>query len=153
VWRNQYRVQKRDEFIAYEREYRSTHRELIATRQKSRYQDEQHPWKQQVLACNKRRRDRSNNLDADYTRIDEQITRSVFGHECFVCGHIDNLVIDHHYPLSLGFGLSLDNAVLLCRGCNGNKFNHTPEEFYEPSVLSKLEYILGIVSCDDLGVY
>ena len=47
--------------------------------------------------------------------------------ELFICGATEDLTIDHHYPLSKGFKLTRDNAVLLCRSCNSAKRDILPD--------------------------
>jgi len=66
-----------------------------------------------------------------YTKEDELKTLELFDHQCANCGSTDNLCIDHHYPLSRGHALSLENAVVLCKSCNSSKGNKLPGEFYE----------------------
>jgi CRISPR/Cas system Type II protein with McrA/HNH and RuvC-like nuclease domain len=50
--------------------------------------------------------------------------------KCFKCKDKKDLTIDHHYPLSQGFGLSISNAVPLCRKCNSKKGIKDPVDFY-----------------------
>lgn len=90
----------------------------------------------------RRRRELKRDLDSDFSKDDALVVHQRFGHRCFHCGAIDNLEIDHHYPLSLGHKLVLDNAVLLCGRCNRSKGNKTPEEFYTHDELKRLTLIL-----------
>lgn len=76
---------------------------------------------------------------------EERITRIVFGNLCFNCNSSDRLEIDHHYPLSIGFPLTTDNAVLLCKSCNTSKGNKMPEVFYTKEQIDRLEWILSKV--------
>ncbi len=101
--------------------------------------------KQTRLINKRRRRDRKNNLDTQYSVMDEQFTRALFDDRCFACESRDHVQIDHHYPLSAGFGLTRDNAVLLCRSCNASKGSSMPHEFYSPKQLQALECLLPLV--------
>lgn len=95
-------------------------------------------------ACSHRRRELKAGLDANFSREDILEVYYRFDHRCFRCGSRECLSIDHHKPLSHGFGLSHDNAVLLCRFCNSSKGTKRPEEFYTSKQLKVLND-LGIV--------
>ena len=45
-------------------------------------------------------------------------------------------------PLSAGYALEENNAVVLCRSCNSSKGIKQPEEFYTTVQLTKLYGIL-----------
>lgn len=80
-------------------------------------------------------------------RIDQGFRAMVedkFGGVCFNCGSSDDLAIDHHYPLSLGFGMYEGNAVLLCKVCNSAKHNKLPEDFYTTKQLNELHRRYGV---------
>lgn len=47
--------------------------------------------------------------------------RSRDGSKCKACASVQNLLIDHALPLSLGGFSALDNLQLLCAFCNGSK--------------------------------
>lgn len=54
------------------------------------------------------------------------------GSKCHYCHenmHIKNLTVDHKHPRFLGGANELDNLVLACRKCNGEK-GHTPYKKY-----------------------
>lgn len=85
-----------------------------------------------------KRRERKLQINENYTSEDIKYTFSLFKNTCFNCGEVENLCIDHHYPLSKGYGLSRDNAVILCRSCNSSKSNKMPEDFYNEEKLSIL---------------
>lgn len=89
----------------------------------------------------RKRRAIKRNITENYNS--ETMTKVLFDNRCFKCLSNTNLEIDHHYPLSKGFKLAEDNAVLLCKSCNTSKGNKMPEEFYTISELQKLEYILA----------
>ena len=92
------------------------------------------------------RRELKRDIDMNYSVTDERATRILFGNLCFKCNSKHDLQIDHHYPLSIGFGLSPDNAVLLCGFCNNSKNNRLPETFYCSSELERLNYLLALAS-------
>ena len=91
----------------------------------------------------RRRREKKAKLDLAFTDKDQQIVYDRFNNQCFHCRSTDRLEIDHHYPLAHGHGLTLINAVLLCRNCNSSKGSKTPEEFYTADQLKQLSLILG----------
>jgi 5-methylcytosine-specific restriction endonuclease McrA len=77
-----------------------------------------------------KRRARKQLVDETFTKEDAQYIYNQFDNRCYKCGSADKLRIDHHYPLSKGYALTRDNAVLLCNRCNVSKHNHEPEIFY-----------------------
>ncbi len=96
-----------------------------------------HPEK--CRASDRRRRARKLQVKENYTRLDEIFTRNIFSNRCYNCQTTEELVIDHHYPLSRGHKLERDNAVVLCKSCNSSKHNKLPENFYTKEKLEKLE--------------
>ncbi len=88
----------------------------------------------------RKRRARKSQVNENYTQIDEQITYIAFGHQCFKCGN-SKTVIDHHMPLSLGYPLTIFNAVPLCQHCNSYKHTKLPQYFYTPEELKRIEEI------------
>ena len=93
-------------------------------------------------AKSRKRRAMKQEIKENYTKDDEEFTRTLFNNECFNCGCKENLVIDHHKPLSKGFPLTRDNAVVLCKSCNSSKGTKSPEEFYLFPNLNLLNSIL-----------
>ena len=92
----------------------------------------------------RRRRERKYNLDLELTSQDITLIHNRFHDSCFNCGIKEKLEIDHHNPLSNGYGLSIDNAVLLCRSCNASKRDKSPEDFYSLNQLQQLEFLLRL---------
>lgn len=90
------------------------------------------------------RRQRKNNVFESFSRNLVMQTYSKFNYQCFNCSSTQHLTIDHHYPLSKGFALTINNAVLLCRSCNSSKHNKLPETFYSPEQLTDLQLNYGI---------
>lgn len=90
----------------------------------------------------RRRRERKRMLDLRLTSQEVTLIYDRFGHSCFNCAVKQNLELDHHKPLSRGYGLSVNNAVLLCRSCNASKHSKKPENFYSQEQLQRLEQLL-----------
>lgn len=62
-----------------------------------------------------------------------------WGHRCAACGKTQMLCIDHWLPLSRGHALTVENAVVLCRPCNGGKGARLPRDVYEPRFIASVE--------------
>jgi 5-methylcytosine-specific restriction endonuclease McrA len=92
-------------------------------------------------ATQARRRDLKNNIDTDISEEDIKIIFDAFKNQCFKCHSKERLSIDHHYPLSKGHGLTITNAVILCKSCNSSKHDFMPVEFYSKKELIKVERI------------
>ena len=90
-----------------------------------------------------RRRERKKLVKNNYSKKCLDITLFVFNNKCFNCGMKDNLSIDHNYPLSRGYGLTIGNAVLLCRSCNSSKKDILPKNFYSKNKLKTLRIKLN----------
>ena len=102
--------------------------------------------KEKAYAIAARRRDKKKLLGEsdNITQIFYSKVKSKFNNRCFKCNSIERLSIDHHYPLSKGNPLTLNNAVLLCKSCNSSKNNKLPETFYSPEQLTDLQLNYGI---------
>jgi 5-methylcytosine-specific restriction endonuclease McrA len=90
-----------------------------------------------------RRRELEMAIDTLLSPQDIETIYRIFDSQCFNCRSMNNLHIDHHRPLSKGFGLSIQNATLLCGSCNSSKGDKSPEEFYTADQLKQLALILG----------
>lgn len=90
------------------------------------------------VAADQRRRELARDLDASFSKDDVGEVYQRFGYQCFSCGSQDDLSIDHHRPLSAGYPLNKENAVLLCISCNASKRDQNPEEFYSRTQLEVL---------------
>lgn len=99
-----------------------------------------------AVNTSRRRRERKLSLDATYSIQDEILTRKIFGNKCFKCDSTDSLQIDHHRPLSKGFSLCRENAVLLCIRCNASKSDRMPEDFYTHNELECLNSLLVVAT-------
>jgi 5-methylcytosine-specific restriction endonuclease McrA len=116
----------------YDADYRKENKEEIKLRNEK--------WKQnnplKVLEIARRRRAKKLEVNEQYSEEDNVITNKEFNYKCYNCKSNEDLTIDHHYPLSKGYPLTLTNAVVLCRSCNSSKGNKDPKDFY-----SSLKYI------------
>jgi 5-methylcytosine-specific restriction endonuclease McrA len=146
----------------YAKLYKNPNRKNIIIKNRQKYKDNieyyrkrQKIWRMnnsdKVKVYKKKRKDTTRKLSFIYNINDQKITYRLFDNKCFNCDSIKKLCIDHHYPASKGFGLSLDNAVLLCNSCNSSKNNKLPHEFYSNSKLEQLNYILTIANCSNVG--
>jgi hypothetical protein len=43
------------------------------------------------------------------------------GHRCIKCGAVEDLQVDHRFPVALGGGDEFENLCTLCRSCNSSK--------------------------------
>lgn len=77
-----------------------------------------------------RRRKREKLLDKNWTEEDRKYILKKFGHKCINCGSKKNLVMDHFWPIWLGYGLSRKNAIPLCNRCNVLKGKSRPDWFF-----------------------
>jgi 5-methylcytosine-specific restriction endonuclease McrA len=76
----------------------------------------------------------------------------LFDNVCFKCGVKERdfvafgeppiLCMDHHVPIALGGHFEEGNLVSLCRSCNGEKLDRSPEEFYSKDELDILQPLL-----------
>jgi 5-methylcytosine-specific restriction endonuclease McrA len=92
-------------------------------------------------AANLRRREWKAGLDSNFKKEDVSYVYSRFENKCFLCNKNIKLSIDHHRPLFRGYGLSIQNAVLLCVSCNSSKGTKLPERFYD---VKQLEVLRGL---------
>lgn len=86
----------------------------------------------------RRRRELKRGIEYKLSKQSIRLIYKRFGSQCFNCEARNQLEIDHHYPLAKGYGLVIDNAVLLCKSCNVSKSDQMPESFYTQGQLEKL---------------
>ena len=125
-------------------EYRSTDKAKELTRQ--RYLKDRAAGKCKYVNCSDsqrahviRRRERKQNLKENFTSDDVKYTKDLFLNQCAICSSHELLCLDHWYPLSKGYPLSRENAVLLCSTCNSKKSNKLPYEIYSQEVIDSIE--------------
>ena len=56
------------------------------------------------------------------SKLMQQVLR-VLPNECFVCGEVDGLELDHIHPISQGGSDTIENCQLLCSACHRQKTN------------------------------
>lgn len=78
----------------------------------------------------RKRRIKKKSLKEKFTPQQEKLTREVFSNRCVNCGSVENLCLDHYYPLSKGNPLKPTNACILCRSCNSSKGSKDPVEHF-----------------------
>jgi len=72
-----------------------------------------------------------------------------FGSQCFKCGKHLNFrmgrtwATDHILPSKYLYPLTIENAALLCTGCNNNKSRRWPSDFYTNNELIELSKLTG----------
>lgn len=142
-------AQNKERVQAYQRAYRqNNHKELAAyhLEYKRNNRDRMRIYRQRRRAAKAGLRERLSleQIGAIYER---------FGHACFNCGSQDDLAVDHHNPLSAGYPLREDNAVILCRPCNSTKSARSPLVFYGRGRLAELVYRFGITPHIDQDNY
>ena len=100
--------------------------------------------KEKINEINRIRRAKESGVNEHFTKEDRQYTLDLFDNTCYNCGAIDNICVDHHYPLCKGNALTRKNAVVLCISCNSSKQDKLPEDFYTKEQLIILNEKLGI---------
>lgn len=106
-----------------------------------------------MIIAGHNRRARKKNINEIFTKEDADIIYDVCQNECLLCGTNDNLSIDHFYPISKGFALSIGNAIILCRSCNSKKGNKLPEQFFTKDFLHTALAIISVSRIIKYGVY
>jgi 5-methylcytosine-specific restriction endonuclease McrA len=146
--RKLYHKKNKDKIKERKRRYRSENRKKVndsirewqrKNRDKTRLASKMHYMKNpEIYKINgmirrerKRRAGEKLNISNDFINL----IKIKFLNKCFNCDTTDDLCIDHHYPLSKGGSLNMNNAVLLCRSCNSSKHNKFPELFYSKDQL------------------
>jgi hypothetical protein len=77
----------------------------------------------------RKRKEKKKLLDSQWTSSMEiEIFKFFEDDGCAICGTIDDLTVDHVYPLSKGYGLKPGNAVILCRSHNSYKRTKNVED-------------------------
>lgn len=131
----------KDKYAAYRKQYKVQNKAKIKAYDRLRLARPQ--VKLQEAANEQRRRERVLATKTTFSKTDYQLVYSRFSNQCFKCGKVDRLCVDHHYPLAKGYKLEHTNAVLLCKSCNSSKRDRLPEEFYSSEELKKLKTIFA----------
>lgn len=158
-----YREEHKKELAEYNKKYKKEHQEELTEYnkkycndyyQKNKYKLLEYgkQWRKKnpdkVRQYSRKRRALKQKLQENYTKTDEEYTRSLFNNQCAKCNSKENLYIDHHYPLSKGYPLTRQNAVLLCQSCNCSKQEKHPTEFYDSNILQKIEEKLFLTNLE-----
>jgi len=104
---------------------------------------------QQLHESSVRRRVADLLLQGINTPVDIDALFERFGSKCFKCGQTLDQAdrrtweIDHILPSRYLFPLRIENAALLCKGCNNSKHGRWPSQFYTNSELIGLSKITG----------
>jgi 5-methylcytosine-specific restriction endonuclease McrA len=145
---NKYKKIHRDQMTDYQKQYRQSDiglRGVIKYRQSDKHKTAVAKYyrspKGKLLQIRRREAERA--IDTVLSSQDIAKLYELFKAKCFNCGSTERLCIDHCKPLSKGFGLSLQNATLLCKSCNSSKHNKMPEEFYSEEKLNILSKLLA----------
>ena len=146
------------EKAAYDRERYRTKREILLAQSRSyhqnrRIQDSEYrerkrkydqKWKQTPFGKQwsaaytmSRKQRESGSISADQRLYVFQL----FNHQCIRCESDEHLEIDHFKPLSRGFAISIQNAIVLCRTCNRQKYNKMPEDFFTSEEMDRIDAI------------
>jgi len=128
----------KEKFIEMKKNWRNQNKEGINQYHKDYHKKNPH----KVREKNRKRRAIKASVNESFTATDELLIKSRFDNQCFNCGSTEHLNIDHHYPLSKGFALTINNAVLLCKSCNCSKGPKLPEDFYTSEQINELNNIL-----------
>ncbi len=101
------------------------------------------PDKERAHKC--RRRDLKISSGERFTDAMIRFCHACWMDTCAVCNRVrdasvdPSFHIDHWLPLSLGYKLSLDNAVILCPSCNSHKQGRLPQDVFSSSVVHRIE--------------
>jgi 5-methylcytosine-specific restriction endonuclease McrA len=85
-----------------------------------------------------KRKEIEKELNENFTGAQVQEQLELFGHKCFNCGTIKELSTDHLYPINMGYPLTEENCIILCKSCNSSKGDRDPEVFFTPKQFDSL---------------
>ncbi len=132
---------------SWSHKYYEDHKEDFARRQEEYRR--QHPERVKAVARDGQRKRRANKirLFEDFTIGHESFVREFWANRCAIChleqsGSRRKLAIDHWLPLSKGYALSIENAVLLCERCNAKKGGKWPWEVFDVRIVRGIEHLL-----------
>ncbi len=160
AYSREYRKVNHDELIAYTAEYRRTHPEEIAIRnaaqynanieQRREYRKLYRALKPEIGRANDRkRRARARGVKECFGSKESAFVRAHWNNECAICGKTRDeegrtLAIDHWYPLSKGYALTIKNAVLMCHSCNARKGDQYPISRFDYQTINRIEQALDM---------
>ena len=111
---------------ASDKRYKANHREELRVWE-ARWR-KMHP--EQVRRNARHRRAQKRAIHENFTAPMEQFVHEFWGYQCAVCRTFEQLCVDHWLPLSKGYALTMNNAVLLCTSCNCKKSDRLPDAVY-----------------------
>lgn len=79
-------------------------------------------------------RSREKQIRKKYLKMDRRMIYDKAGGHCQLCGRkipLENMSLDHIYPLSMGGADSLENLQCTCEVCNRFKSNILPDTFFD----------------------
>lgn len=123
IYQKQYRIDNKDEKIKRDRAYHKAHSEI-------------------GQASTMKRRAIKKNIKEFFSTKHRKAVFTAFKFKCFNCNSINNLALDHFYPLSKGHAASLKNAIVLCKSCNSSKHNKSPKRFFSPAKFRKAKKLM-----------
>lgn len=135
-----YGAANRDKRVQYNKRYYRENQDALLQRQKEYFQTRYkgtEAYRTNTRMKNGRRRSRSAAAINDWSAEKEKFLYDAQRGKCARCGYKmtwggrrlkTNMTVDHIVPLSLGGGLTLRNAQLLCQSCNSSK-NATIEDY------------------------
>jgi len=100
-------------------------------------------YKINATVAKQRRRALERGLGEKITKQEIAVTFQVFEYKCFNCGTTEKLSVDHFNPLSRGYVLSLNNAIILCVTCNTSKLVKSPEDFFTPLQFKRAQILMA----------
>ena len=98
---------------------------------------------------------RGSKKETDYRKKYEEILRQTFQNKCVKCGQMTDLAIDHFFmPKNYGgcfvmetkTGKKLNNAILLCQGCNSSKSDNNFKDFFTAEELEQILILNAIMN-------
>ena len=134
-YREAHRKVIREKARIYSREWRKKNPERAEAGRKT--WRKQNPRKRALAEG--RRNARKRGIKENFTIEMDRFVHRFWENECALCGAEINLTLDHWYPLSRGYALTMRNAVLLCGPCNSSKHDKMPASFLEKATVARIE--------------
>jgi len=135
-YNRQWQAAHPDYFDEYNRLHAVEHRAYSARRRRER--------PDLLRVYDRRRRAKKLAVAERFTAQMEQAVKTHWHNACALCSATKRLEIDHWYPLSKGFPLTMSNAVLLCGQCNRKKRDKLPTELKDQTRAAYVEQQLVV---------
>lgn len=148
----EYRQNNKEKYKEYMKEWRTKHPQYY-----KEYYMMMHPKNKGAIQRAKTRKYRAEKYGVceNFIEQDEETVMKLWKNKCAICGITQKqhkkkchrpLCVDHWKPLQDGNPLTIDNAVLLCIGCNNKKGNEDPKSVFNKDVINKIESRLNRIS-------